>query len=231
MVTTTKMDSVLIQGKEKLQQAKDSGKSPITLYDALEIFSLSKFKDFLTESGWIDMLKQRSNITVIAPVNEAFGRIDPLVAAELASAKRMERMQTLARSHIIPASKLVGKPVSELGFEPTLDLNGDIVNLYMEVRRNAGETGNADPKQCILHAINKVMPLEPSPINGSVHVSNGRLILVSDVIVGKSFLEQKYADIRRKFFNDGGETKKYTLWENFTTFGLTQFCKLAEDTG
>src|SRR5581483_7412878 len=231
MVTTTKMDSVLIQGKEKLQQARDSGKSAITLYEALEIFSLGKFKDLLTESGWIDMLKQRSNITVIAPINEAFGRINPLVAAELSSAKGLERAQTLARAHIIPKAKLVGTPVSELGFESTYDLNGDVVDLRLEVRRDAGSTGNANSKTCILHSINNTRPLEPWPPDGSVRLSNGRLILVSDVMVSKSFLEQKYFDVYRKFFDGGEDSKKFTLWECFTKLGLTRFCKAVEDAG
>jgi len=241
MTVSTAVDAALIEGNEKLQRAKESGEvNTVTLYDALDIFSLKKFKDMLTETSLVDLLKHRSPLIIIAPVDEAFERLDPLVAAELNSTKRSERLATLARSHIVPAPRLLGTPSDKVTLTGLIyDLNSDVLRLDGEFHYRAGLANllylNQFPNYT-LHSINGVRPLSGlasltrSSIEG-FRVPNGSLFLVNDIIIGHQFLDQKYDDLGRQKLGTEIELGKRTIWECFTMLGLTRFCEILEELG
>jgi len=234
----TETDSAFLQGKEEALRLKISGllNTAVTLYDALEIFSLHRFKELLTEAGFVDLLKQRSPITVIAPIDEAFHRIHPLMESELRSSHRSERIQTLARAHLVPFRSLLDAGAMEAAVEPRYDMNGDKIELVLEPCHIAGlpnrilPGGAHRPPVEIVHAINGVRPLEPFP--GGTRFSNGRLIVVSDVIFSNAFFLQKYLDLYRRLLpSPDKDYAPATLWECFKALGLTRFCQIVEDAG
>jgi len=167
-------------------------------------------------------------LTLIAPIDEAFTTMSPLIATELHSDKRGERLNTLLRSHIIPSSltRIFDLPdgesllkIREERLRALMDMNGDVVTLDSEIGRRAG----------ILHSINGIRPLEHSHY-GTARVSNGTLYLVPEIFIGKAFLEQKYHDVQQRYSVDGIHPK-LTLWELFTNYGFTKFCEAAERVG
>jgi len=215
----------------------------LTLYDLLERLPLDKFRDMLGEAGVLDLLKQAGKITLLAPVNAAFESIDPLLAGELQGENRLRRIQTLARSHIIAGRTLFRRsdgyaapnpsPIPhESVLEGNSDFNGDEIQLNVDVTYQFGREflGRSHKEyRYLVHMINGVAPLEPFP-QGSLRASNGTIILVPALIVGKTFLEQKYDSINERAF-PGGDGRGATLWENLQKLKLTTFCNAIRQAG
>jgi len=212
----------------------------VTLYDLIEPLGLHKFKELLSETGLLDFLKHPSKITVIAPIDEAFDSMTPWVEAQLNGKEKVIRRQTLARGHIITYSSLFHNPLLETtdstafhqgafrpDFEANYDLNGNFPEIVaLGTTRSVGTLRIDNYREDVLvHSINGVHPLEPSA-KGSVKTSNGNIIFVPKLLIGKAFLEQKYREIGKNI-----STGDLTTWETLQAFGFTKFCKLVEIAG
>src|SRR5581483_10826278 len=227
-----KAADIITQGKEAFQKRLSTAYphpgngEPATMYELLEMFSLNKFRDLLAETGYSELLKDRSVLTVFAPVDEAFDRIDPRVKAELTGRNALERKRALIRSHLVTRSHFFGRVISEGLFEATYDMNGEDIKFDFDFRRlPEGNFGT-------LHSINGVKPLDPDHY-GTAYVSpfpSSTLFIVSDLIIGRFFLEQKYFDVLREA--GGPETfSKCSTWEVLKRAKLTRFCQALEATG
>src|SRR5581483_347081 len=228
MITDASVENYYITKiREQFPDFKIPPRAPtLTLYDALDALSLYRFKDLLEKTGMIDLLKQPSFLMLIAPIDAAFDVIDPLVRQELEGEYASARLNTLARTHIVPATTLFRE--SGESIEPNCDMNGALLNVQVTAIKDF--VGSVIPPRYFINAVQGVRPFEPSPI-GSLRVANGNIILVPKVLIGKTLLEQKYRDMYRRFFQTGEESTKYTSWEALKNVGLTQFCNLIERAG
>src|SRR5581483_6932686 len=130
-------DSHITKIKKTLQNIEPLARRQATLYDLLDVLSLHKFKEFLAEAGLLELLKQPSPLTLIAPINEAFDALNPLVLRELQGEKRLQRIQTLARAHIITGPSLFRESVNAFAIEPNYDMNGNAFDLDVTIATNA----------------------------------------------------------------------------------------------
>src|SRR5581483_5339724 len=111
------MSSTLVTGDAHTAQLKEEYERLLqslqrerpSLFDLVHLPSLTKFKELLAEAGLLEFLKHPAALTLIAPVNEAFENMNPSMRSELEGPNRAERIQTLARTHILTAPGLLRK--------------------------------------------------------------------------------------------------------------------------
>jgi|GEM_PF-2791870 len=231
--------------KERFQHLTASRPAKqLTLYDLLEPLSLNTFKKLLTDAGLVDLLKQRSKITVIAPIDEAFETMSPHVRVELDGERGLERLQTLARGHIITYSSLFKNPLFDCidiarlqespntpEYEPLFDMNGSVLDIDAQgtVERDRPLFKDGGYRRVFVHQINGVRPMEALP-SGFIKVSNGSIIFVPKLVVSKAFLDQKYQD-RIQMWWETDPDRQQTTWEVLNVLGLKKFSKLIERAG
>src|SRR5581483_7350441 len=102
----------------------------------------------------------------------------------------------------------------------TYDMNGDIIDFRLDLAQFGA----------VLHSVNGVRPISPKPYGSTTaSASNGELIILTESILGKSFLEQQYHDRSKEAFPDGSDM--FTTWEALMKLGLTTFCDAVEAAG
>src|SRR5581483_253234 len=228
MVTTDATLDQLARGKEKLEERN---KVCLTsLYEALDIFELHRFKQLLIDTGLSEILQQPGSITVFVPTDEALQQLDSLISSEVSAEKRQELLQIFVRSHIATCSvtKIFDRwsgsdsldAMRDRRIKSIYDMNGDII----EFDWNSG--------RCffLLNSVNGVRPLNYGT-SGSAGLSNGNLTIMPDIFIGKTFLEHKYSEIIYRQSLIRAARKNMTTWESLTTLGLSTFCDAVQAAG
>jgi len=203
----------------------EASSQSITLSDVLEMPYVRKFKEMLDEAGLLKSLKEPGKRMLIAPINDAFDDLDPVLSDAL-NRNRSRAITTIAQSHIITAPALV--QAKEWSIETVHDMNGDEVDLKIGIVFH-----DRDERVrffYVLHGINSVTPLEPRK-NGSLKTSNGNIFFVPEIIVGKTILEAKYLTNCKAVLDDINHTPNHSLWELLDIFKLTKFAGAVERTG
>src|SRR5581483_9664607 len=108
-----------------------------TLYDLLGMLSLHSFQEYLQEAGLLELLKHPSEITVIAPIDEAFNAIPSLISFDDGSA---QALQTLMRTHIVLNPSLFREPIGNSAVEGNYDMNGNQLALDVTITPNSEVT-------------------------------------------------------------------------------------------
>src|SRR5581483_9202056 len=176
----------------------------LLMSQVLNIPSLSKFRDFLHKANLWDFVDRPSltRITLIAPLNEAFEAMESLIPQDLSNENRADLIRALARAHIVAAPSLFRTPnessarvlpKSDSYGRRMVDFNYDLNGREVEVDLLEVFSGDLPLRTRMVNRINGVRPIAPD-VKG-ISTGNGSIFVVPRLLMGSTFLEQKYTYI------------------------------------
>ena len=119
-------------------------------------------------AGLVEALSADGPVTVFAPTNEAFGRIDKETIAFLLTDQGRSQLERILLHHVVPgnleASDLVGKTEVETLAGTTLSL--EVARDRLFVDKALVQTANIGASNGVIHVIDRVMlpPVQASPL-------------------------------------------------------------------